>query len=94
MSARRHHTVLAGQRHLVRVFPVSGLSSVGCKLTVERGALWVRFLFLPVRSSQDSNMFRKPVTDGVGRPRYSLPDARMKRCLAWSRAATLEQGSY
>ena len=26
MSARKHHTVVAGQRHLVRFFPVSGLS--------------------------------------------------------------------
>ena len=30
MSARRHHTVVAGQRHLVRVFPVPPVSpSVG-----------------------------------------------------------------
>ena len=30
MSARRHHTVVAGQRHLVRVFPVVPVSpSVG-----------------------------------------------------------------
>jgi len=36
MSARRHHAVVAGQRHLVRVFPVSGLSV--CWLQADGGA--------------------------------------------------------
>jgi hypothetical protein len=36
MSARRHHTVVAGQRQLVRVFPVSGLSV--CWLQADGGA--------------------------------------------------------
>jgi hypothetical protein len=37
------------------------------------------------RSSQDSNIFRKPATDGAGHLRYSYPDARMKEvsCMLW-----------
>ena len=45
-----------------------------------------RYVFPPLRFAHDFNIFRKHVTDGGGRLRYSCPDARMKRCLACLRA--------
>jgi hypothetical protein len=66
MSARSHHTVVAGQRHLVRVFPVSGLSV--CWLQADGGARYAVGASSLPPCTICSNMFRKPVTDSVRRP--------------------------
>src|SRR4029450_12760662 len=43
----------------------------------------------PARFSHDSNIYRQNVTDGAGRPRYSLPGIRITTCLACRGARAL-----